>query len=151
MNRQTTQPRVADQMSTRREHAGHRRCRWTTYGIKTQRYWCSAGRNLNLLWEVRRFHAYEINAQFFNLRDKLGPPDNTYNLEIARFRNRVLASIEGGTTKRPSVGARTFSDQVNVPNGTVTRSPTLTLVTPGPIASTIPAPSPPMTEGSFVR
>src|SRR6266566_9089469 len=61
----------------------------------------------------------------------------------------VLASIEGGTTKRPWAGARTFSDQVNVPNGTVTRSPTLTLVTPGRIASTIPAPSPPMTEGSF--
>src|SRR6266403_5240943 len=61
----------------------------------------------------------------------------------------VLASIEGGTTKRPWAGARTFSDQVNVPKGIVTRSPTLTLVTPGPIASTIPAPSPPMTEGSF--
>src|SRR6266404_50587 len=185
MNRQTTQPRVADEMSARRKHAGHRRCRWTTYGIKTQRYWCSAGCNLNLLWEVRRFHAYEINAQFFNLRDKLGPPDNTYNFAIAirhratwefaafnaiqssafSFTNSskrrtavvglmfnieaVLASIEGGTTKRPPAGARTFSDQVNVPNGMVTRSPTLTLVTPGPIASTIPAPSPPMTEGSF--
>src|SRR4029450_2120700 len=61
----------------------------------------------------------------------------------------VLGSIEGGTTKRPWAGARTFSDQVNVPNGIVTRSPTLTLVTPGPIASTIPAPSPPMTDGSF--
>src|SRR5207302_10638290 len=61
----------------------------------------------------------------------------------------VLASIERATTKRPSAGARTFSDQVNVPNGIVTRSPTLTLVTPGPIASTIPAPSPPMTDGSF--
>src|SRR6266852_8029249 len=61
----------------------------------------------------------------------------------------VLASIEVGTTKRPCAGARTFSDQVNVPNGIVTRSPTLTLVTPDPIASTIPAPSPPMTEGSF--
>src|SRR2546422_1705003 len=61
----------------------------------------------------------------------------------------VLASIEGGTTKRPWAGARTVSDQVNVPKGIVTRSPTLTLVTPGPTASTIPAPSPPMTEGSF--
>src|SRR5580658_5824453 len=61
----------------------------------------------------------------------------------------VLASSDGGTTKRPWAGARTFSAQVNVRNGIVTRSPTLTLVTPGPIASTIPAPSPPMTDGSF--
>src|SRR5207245_2382197 len=96
MNRQTAQPRVADEMSARRKHACHRRRRWTTYGIKTQRYWCSAGCNLNLLWEVRRFHAYEINAQFFNLRDKLGPPDNTYNLEIARFCNRDQASRNVG-------------------------------------------------------
>src|SRR5258706_15395990 len=59
-----------------------------------------------------------------------------------------LASIEAGTTKRPSAGARTFSDQVNVPKGIVTRSPILMLVTPEPIASTMPAPSPPMTEGS---
>src|SRR6476620_10753576 len=61
----------------------------------------------------------------------------------------VLASIEGGTTKRSRAGARTFSDQVNVLKGIVARSPTLTAVTPGPIASTIPAPSPPMTEGGF--
>src|SRR5207244_10586667 len=61
----------------------------------------------------------------------------------------VLASTEGGTTKRPWAGARTFSDQVNVPKGIVTRSTTLTLVTPRPVASPIPAPSPPMTEGSF--
>src|SRR3984893_9491805 len=60
----------------------------------------------------------------------------------------VLASIEGGTTKRPWAGARTFSAQVNVRNGIVPRSPTLTLATPGPMASTIPAPSPPITEGS---
>src|SRR6202035_3474884 len=60
----------------------------------------------------------------------------------------VLASSDGGTTKRSWAGARTFSAQVNVRNGIVTRSPTLTLVTPGPIASTIPAPSPPITEGS---
>src|SRR6201988_3158405 len=61
----------------------------------------------------------------------------------------VLASTEGGTTKRPWAGARTFSAQVNVPNGIVTRSPTWTPLTPGPMASTIPAPSPPMTDGSF--
>jgi hypothetical protein len=42
----------------------------------------------------------------------------------------VLASTEGGTTKRPSTGARIFSAQVNVRNGIVTGSPTLTLVTP---------------------
>src|SRR5258708_9447658 len=59
-----------------------------------------------------------------------------FNIEAA------LASIEGGTTKRPWAGARTFSDQVNVPNGIVTRSPALTLVTPTPTASTIPSPSP---------
>src|SRR5882757_9977231 len=56
----------------------------------------------------------------------------------------VLASIEGGTTKRPSAGARTFSDQVKVPNGIVTRSPTLTPVPPEPRASTMPAPPPPL-------
>src|ERR1700752_383658 len=61
----------------------------------------------------------------------------------------VRASTEGGTTKRPWAGGRTLSAQVNVRNGIVTRSPILTLVTPGPTASTIPAPSPPMTEGSF--
>src|SRR3984885_9902179 len=32
----------------------------------------------------------------------------TFNIEA------VLASMEGGTTKRPSAGARTFSAQVNV-------------------------------------
>src|SRR5712671_940854 len=96
MNRHAAQPCIDDKVSPWGENAGQRRCRWTTYGIKTQRYWRSAGCNLNLLWEVRRFHAYEINAQFFNLRDKLGPPDNTYNLEIARFCNRDQASRNVG-------------------------------------------------------
>src|ERR1700730_4424496 len=59
----------------------------------------------------------------------------------------VLASTEGGMTKRPSAGARAVSAQVNVRKGIVPRSPNLTLVTPRPIASTIPAPSPPMTQG----
>src|SRR5260370_28233127 len=61
----------------------------------------------------------------------------------------VVASIEGGTTKSPSAGATTFSAQVNVPNGIVTRSPILTLLTSGPTDSTIPAPSPPITVGVF--
>jgi hypothetical protein len=74
----------ADKMSPRREHACDRRRRWTTYGIKAQRYRHSTGRNLNLLCEFGRFDANEINTQFFNFRDKLGPPDNTYNFEIAR-------------------------------------------------------------------
>src|SRR5271156_1351498 len=43
-------------------------------------------------------------------------------------------------------GASFRVQSAHVRNGIVTRSPTLTLVTPGPIASTIPAPSPPMTE-----
>ena len=67
MNRQTTQPRIADEMSPRREHACDRRCRWTTYGIKTERYWHSAGCTLNLLWEFRRFDADEINTQLFQV------------------------------------------------------------------------------------
>src|SRR5437870_13561806 len=46
-----------------------------------------------------------------------------FNIEAVR------ASSEGGTTKRPWAGARTFSDHVNVQNGTVTRSTALTLVT----------------------
>src|SRR5258706_12406309 len=37
----------------------------------------------------------------------------------------VLASMLVGTTKKPSLGARSFSDDVNVPNGIVPLSPTL--------------------------
>src|ERR1700738_3875616 len=96
MNRQTTQPRVADEMSARRKHACHRRRRWTTYGIKTQRYWCSAGCNLNLLWEVRRFDPNEITTPLFIFWDTLGPSHDTYNLDIARFCDGVQASRNVG-------------------------------------------------------
>src|SRR5258705_6119234 len=92
MDRQTTQPRIADEMSPRREHARDRRCRWTAYGIKAQRYWHSTGCNLNLLRKSRRFDADEINTQLLNFRDNLGPPDNPYNVEISRFCNRDQAS-----------------------------------------------------------
>jgi len=36
-----------------------------TYGIKTRDIGVSAGCNLNLLWEVRRFHADEIKRPVF--------------------------------------------------------------------------------------
>src|SRR6266436_7397364 len=96
-------------------------------------------------WELAAFSRIQsLGCSFTNsLKRRTAVVGLIFNIEA------VLASIEGGTTKRPWAGAMTFSDQVNVPKGMVTRSPTLTLVTPGPIASTIPAPSPPMTEGSF--
>src|SRR5580765_8025746 len=97
------------------------------------------------IWELAAFNTIQSLAFTFtnSLKRRTAVVGLIFNMEA------VLASTEGGTTKRPWAGATTFSDQVNVPKGIVTRSPTLTLVTPGPIASTIPAPSPPMTEGSF--
>src|SRR5260221_4120533 len=97
------------------------------------------------IWELAAFKAIQsLGSNFTNsLKRRTAVVGLIFNIEA------VLASIEGGTMKRPCAGASTFSDQVNVPNGIVTRSPTLTLVTPGPTTSTIPAPSPPMTEGSF--
>src|SRR5213593_1239507 len=41
MDRQASQPRIADKMSARRERACDRRRRWTAHGIKTERYWHS--------------------------------------------------------------------------------------------------------------
>src|SRR6201993_1622313 len=97
------------------------------------------------IWEFAALMTiHSLGFSFTNsLRRRTAVVGLIFNIEA------VLASIEGGTAKRPAAGVRTFSDQVNVPNGIVTRSPTLTLVTSGPIASTSPAPSPPMTEGSF--
>src|SRR2546428_13525078 len=83
-------------MSPWGENARHRRCRRTAYGIKTQRYWHSAGCNLDLLWKFRRFDANEINTQCFNFRYKLGPPNDTCNVETARFCNRDQASRDLG-------------------------------------------------------
>jgi hypothetical protein len=45
-------------------------------------------------WPVLRlimlfFNPNEINTQFFNFWDKLGPPHNTYKVEIARFCNQA--------------------------------------------------------------
>src|SRR5216684_6436533 len=99
------------------------------------------------IWELAAFNTIQsLGFSFTNsLKRRTAVVGLIFNIEA------VLASIEVGTTKRPWAGATTFSDQVNVPNGIVTRSPTLTLATPGPIASTIPTPSPPMTEGSFGR
>src|SRR4029077_12850549 len=96
-------------------------------------------------WELAAFNTTQsLGFSFTNsLKRRTAVVGLIFNMEA------VWASIEGGTTKRPSAGAMTFSDQVNVPNGIVTRSPALTPVTPGPTPSTIPAPSPPMTQGSF--
>src|SRR4029077_12946332 len=87
------------EMCPRGEDACYRRRRRTTYSIKTQRYWHSAGCTLNLLWEFRRFDNNEIDAQFFNFGDKLGSPNNTYNFEIARFCNRDQASRDRGVRR----------------------------------------------------
>jgi dihydrodipicolinate synthase/N-acetylneuraminate lyase len=45
-----------------------------------------------MLLEFRRFDADEINAERFKFRDKLGPPDNTSDVKIARFCDRDQAS-----------------------------------------------------------
>src|SRR5437879_12010365 len=94
-------------------------------------------------WELAAFNTIQsLGFSFTNsLKRRTAVVGLIFNIEA------VLASIEAGTTKRPSAGARTFSDQVKVPNGIVTRSPTLTLVTTETIASTMHAPSPPMTDG----
>src|SRR4029077_8228596 len=79
------------------------------------------------IWELAAFNT--IQALGFSFTNSLKRRNAVVGLIFSI--EAVLASIEGGTTKRPGAGARTFSDQVNVPNGIVTRSPTLTLVTPG--------------------
>src|SRR5947209_12214876 len=68
-------------------------------------------------WEFAAFNAIQSFAFSFTNSSKrrTAVVGLMFNIEA------VLASIEGGTTKRPSAGARTFSDQVNVPNGMVTR------------------------------
>jgi hypothetical protein len=38
----------------------------------------------------------EISTQLFNFWEKLGPPHNTYNVEIARFCNRDQAARDLG-------------------------------------------------------
>src|SRR6202012_5424430 len=92
MNGRTTQPRIADEVSIRRECARDCRCRWATHGIKTEGYWHSAGGILNLLRSLGRFDAQEIDPQRFEFRDKLRPPDNTGNFKLARFGNRDQTS-----------------------------------------------------------
>src|SRR5258708_1325346 len=96
MNWQATEPRVADEMGSRREHAGYRRCRRATYGVKPQTYWRTARRISNLLREFRRFDANEVDTEFFTFRDKLRPSHNTYNAEVARFCNCDQASRDVG-------------------------------------------------------
>src|ERR1700758_1597532 len=49
VDRQTTQPSIADEMRARRERACDRRCPGPTSSIETERYWHSAGCTLNLL------------------------------------------------------------------------------------------------------
>jgi hypothetical protein len=39
------------------------------------------------------FNPNEINTQFFNFWDKLGPPHNTYKVEIARFCNQASRDL----------------------------------------------------------
>jgi len=39
VNWHTTQLRIVDEITPRRERAYNRSCRWTTLGIKTQRFW----------------------------------------------------------------------------------------------------------------
>jgi len=56
-------------MSARRERACDRRRRWTALGIKTERYWHSAGCALNLFRELWRFHADEIYTEPFKFLD----------------------------------------------------------------------------------
>src|ERR1700758_3033205 len=92
VDRQTTQPCIADEVSARRKHVCDRPCRRTTYGIKTERYWHFADCTLNRPGKVGRFDADEINPQHFNFWDKLGPPDNTNDVKVARFCNRDQAS-----------------------------------------------------------
>ena len=79
-------------MTSWRERTGERCCRWATHGIKTERYRHSAGRLLNLLGKLGRIDADEINSPRFEFRDKLMPPDNTDNFEVARFGNCDQAS-----------------------------------------------------------
>src|SRR5260370_42296606 len=63
MDRQATQPRIADKMSARRERTCDRRCRWTAHGIKAEGYWHSAGCALNLFREFWRFDTDEFGYQ----------------------------------------------------------------------------------------
>jgi len=91
VHRQTNEPCVADEMSSRREHACHCSCRRTAYIIKAEMYWHTVGRSLNLFWEFRRFDADKVDTQFFNFRDKFLPSHNTHNFQVARFRNRDQA------------------------------------------------------------
>jgi hypothetical protein len=59
-----------------------------------------------------------------------------------------LASAPRGNAKRSPAGMTMRSRQTQLERGGTTRSPTPTLVTPGPTASTRPTPSFPITDGS---
>ena len=76
-------------MSARREHACDRRCRWTTYGIKTEEILAFRRLHSESALRFRRFDANEINTQLFNFWDKLGPPDNTITLRSRDFATAI--------------------------------------------------------------
>jgi hypothetical protein len=111
VNWHTTQLRIADEITPRRERAYSRGCRWTTYGIKTQRFWHSACCNLSLLLEFLRFGPRNARLAF-NVWNMLGPSPDADNGEIAQCSNRIQPSVHSGPFGGSRLGPRQRCDSL---------------------------------------